>query len=204
MPYLYRAAVEAHERGIPMLRAMMFEFPDDPACDYLDLQYMLGDSLLVAPVFHGDGNVSYYLPEGKWTHLLDGRIVEGPRWMRETYGFLSLPLWVRSNSVIPLGRLSDKPDYDYSDGVTLQVYQLQDGKEARVEIPNLDGSIETTFIVRREGKSIQIQRQGLEKPWNLLLVGTDAAENVENAKLINDSTLIESPGETDHLSIRLK
>ena len=204
MPYLYRAAVQAHERGIPMLRAMMFEFPDDPACDYLDLQYMLGDCLLVAPVFRGDGNVSYYLPEGKWTHLLDGRIVEGPRWMRETYSFVSLPLWVRPHSVIPLGRRSDKPDYDYGDGVTLQVYQLQEGNEARVEIPNLDGSSETTFMVRREPNRIQIQRQGLEKPWKLLLVGTDAVENVENAKLIDDSTLIESPSETDNLSIRLK
>lgn len=187
-----------------MLRAMMFEFPNDPACDYLDRQYMLGDCLLVALVFRGDGNVSYYLPEGKWTHLLDGRIVEGPRWIKEQYDFLSLPLWVRPNSVIPLGRRSDKPDYDYSDGVTLQVYQLQDGKEARVEIPNMDGSIETTFVVRHEGNRIQIQRQGLEKPWNLLLVGTDAVENMENAKLINDSTLIESPSETDNLSIRLK
>jgi len=187
-----------------MLRAMMFEFPDDPACDYLDRQYMLGDSLLVALVFSGEGNVSYYLPKGKWTHLLDGRVIEGPRWIKEQYDFLSLPLWVRPNSVIPLGRRSDKPDYDYRDGVTLQVYQLQDGKEARVEIPNMDGSIETTFVVRHEGNRFQIQRQGLEKPWNLLLVGTDAVENMENAKLINDSTLIESPSETDNLSIRLK
>ena len=48
MPYLYGAAVQAHERGLPMMRAMPIEFPDDPACDYLDRQYMLGDSLLVA------------------------------------------------------------------------------------------------------------------------------------------------------------
>ena len=57
MPYLFRAAIQAHEQGIPMLRAMMLEFPNDPACDYLDLQYMLGDSLLVAPVFSHDHSV---------------------------------------------------------------------------------------------------------------------------------------------------
>jgi alpha-D-xyloside xylohydrolase len=44
MPYLYRQAALAREFGTPMLRAMMLEFPDDPACDYLDRQYMLGDS----------------------------------------------------------------------------------------------------------------------------------------------------------------
>jgi alpha-D-xyloside xylohydrolase len=73
MPYLYHAAIQAYEHGTPMLRAMAFEFPDDPACDYLDLQYMLGDSLLVAPVFSHDGSVNYYVPEGRWTNLLDER-----------------------------------------------------------------------------------------------------------------------------------
>src|SRR5215216_87949 len=71
MPYLYRAAIQAHEQGTPVLRSMLLEFPDDPACAYLDLQYMLGDSLLVAPVFSHDGSVSYYVPAGRWTNLLN-------------------------------------------------------------------------------------------------------------------------------------
>src|SRR5919112_1014238 len=54
MPYLYRAAVTAHETGIPVLRAMMLEFPDDPACAYLDRQYLFGPDLLVAPVMSAD------------------------------------------------------------------------------------------------------------------------------------------------------
>ncbi|MGE5599203.1 MAG: alpha-xylosidase, partial [Bacteroidota bacterium] len=51
MPYLFAAAKEASDRGIPVMRAMMLEFPGDPACDYLDRQYMLGEALLVAPIF---------------------------------------------------------------------------------------------------------------------------------------------------------
>src|SRR5690606_30447311 len=72
MPYLYTTASEAASKGIPMMRAMLLEFPDDPACEYLDRQYMLGESLLVAPVFREDGQVSFYLPAGTWTHLLTG------------------------------------------------------------------------------------------------------------------------------------
>ncbi len=94
MPYLWAKALEAHETGVPMMRAMHLEFPDDPGCDGLDRQYMLGDALLVAPVF-SDDVVDYYVPAGRWTSLLDGRVVEGPRWVRETHGFLSLPLLVR-------------------------------------------------------------------------------------------------------------
>jgi len=82
MPYIFNAACEAHEKGIPVMRAMMLEFPDDPTCCYLDRQYMLGDSLLVAPVFSPEGIVDYYLPEGRWTNFLTNDIVEGRRWVR--------------------------------------------------------------------------------------------------------------------------
>ena len=206
MPYLYRAALQSHQQGIPMLRAMMLEFPDDPACDYLDLQYMLGDSLLVAPVFRHDGVVNYYVPDGRWTNLLDGNVMEGPRWIRETHDAMSLPLLVRPNSVIPMGARTDRPDYAYSDGVTLQLYQLEDGRQVSLEIPALDGKIETRFDIRREGTVIQIQRQGPARTWNVLLVGIDDVERVEKATMesVSTSTLIKADGTADELSIHLR
>lgn len=76
MPYLFAKACEAHELGIPMMRAMFVEFPDDPGCDTLDRQYMLGEALLVAPVFSPEGVVDYYLPAGRCTNLLSGQVVE--------------------------------------------------------------------------------------------------------------------------------
>ena len=206
MPYLYRTAIQAHERGTPTMRAMIVEFPNDPACDYLDLQYMLGDSLLVAPVFSRDGIVNYYVPAGKWTNLLSGNIIEGPRWVRETHDFMSLPLMARPNSVIPVGSITDKPDYDYNEGVTLQVYQLEDGKQASIEIPTLDGKIETRFDVKREGSRITIQRQGASKPWNVFLAGIDSVEQPGNAEMetVNGSVSIKVNKEVSKLDIRLR
>jgi alpha-D-xyloside xylohydrolase len=94
MPYLLDMAQEAHLRGVPMLRAMLLEFPDDLTCRYLDLQYMLGSALLVAPVFNEQGKVNYYLPAGEWGNLLTGEIAQGAGWRSETHSYLSLPLWV--------------------------------------------------------------------------------------------------------------
>lgn len=94
MPYLLDAAAEAHAHGWPVMRAMLLEFPDDPACRTLDMQYMLGPALLVAPVFRPDGEAAYYLPEGEWRHLLSGETAAGPGWRREKYDPFSLPLWV--------------------------------------------------------------------------------------------------------------
>ncbi|HKY54273.1 MAG TPA: alpha-xylosidase, partial [Anaerolineales bacterium] len=205
MPCLYRAAIQAHENGIPMLRAMTLEFPDDPTCDYLDQQYMLGDSLLVAPVFHHDGTVSYYVPYGRWTNLLNGNIVEGPGWKHETYDFMNLPLLVRPNSVIAFGNRNDCPDYDYANDVTLHAYQLEDEKQVQVEIPTIDGKIETTFTVLRNDDVIRVQRQGSAKPWNVLLMGLTNVKNVEDAKfqVLDGSTLIKANPQTNELKIFL-
>lgn len=94
MPYLMDAAREARDHGWPMARAMVLEFPDDPACKYLDMQYMLGPALLVAPIFSDTSQVTYYLPAGEWRHLLSGETATGPAWRTDTYDYFSLPLWV--------------------------------------------------------------------------------------------------------------
>ena len=178
MPYLYAQAVEASQKGTPVMRAMMLEFPDDLACETLDRQYMLGGSLLVAPIFSSSGEVAYYLPAGRWTNFLTGKVSVGPDWVRETHGFMSLPLMVRFNSVIPVGNQENRPDYDYSDGVTLQAYELADRNEATVVIPTLKGAVDSVFKVERRGNQVIVSHQGSPKPWKLLLVGIPAIASV--------------------------
>ena len=155
MPYLYEAAAQAHEHGTPMMRPMMLEFPDDPACDTLDRQYMLGEKLLVAPVFTKSGDVQYYLPDGEWTSLLSGESIRGGHWQKETHDFMSLPLMVRPGTVLPMGACDSRPDYDYADGVELHVYRLPNGESATVRIPDLQGNTQCTFtITMKDGQPV--------------------------------------------------
>ena len=168
MPYLYGAAVEAHEHGTPMMRPMMLEFPDDPACDTLDRQYMMGESLLVAPVFHADSHVDYYLPDGQWTSLLDGRKVQGGHWQRETHDFLSLPLMVRPGTVLPMGKHDDRPDYDYTDGLELHVYQLAEGQTVTVKIPDLKGQLAATYTVTMKNGKAEVATDS-KKPYTVVV-----------------------------------
>jgi len=100
MPYIIKSSKEAHEKGIPVLRAMFLEFPDDPTCAYLDRQYMLGGDLLVAPVFSENNTVTYYLPEGEWKQYITGETIKGGRWITETHGFLSMPVLIRAGAKI--------------------------------------------------------------------------------------------------------
>lgn len=203
MPYLYQAARQAHHNGTPMLRAMFVEFPDDPACDYLDLQYMLGDSLLVAPVFSHEGVVNYYVPDGVWTNLLNGDTVQGPRWMQETHDALSLPLLVCPNTVLPMSQRTDRPDYEFSEDVILKVFQFENGRQVQVEIPDLSGNIETVFDVRRENDVLRVERTGLSKAWKVLLVNVDSAESERSFEKTSEGLLFSLEASLDVIEVKI-
>ena len=160
MPYIYQKSVEAHEEGIPVMRPMVFEYPNDPAARYLDQQYLLGESLLVAPVFREDHVAEYYLPEGTWTDLLTGETKEGGRWYQGTYDYFSMPLYVKENSILVMGREENRPDYDYSADATLRIYQPKEGAEMTAKIPDLLGNtVNTIFAVKKDGQ-LQITVEG--------------------------------------------
>jgi len=205
MPYLYGVANQAHTAGVPVMRAMLLEFPDDPACDYLDRQYMLGDSLLVAPVFTPDGLVDYYLPAGRWTNFLTGQVIEGGRWLRERHDYQSLPLLVRPNSVIPTGANEQQPDYDYADGVTLQIFELQDGATVTGSVPALAGDAAMSVEVKREGQRIDVRAEGTIAQWRVLLRGIGAIQSIDGGIAQADdlgTLLVAAPGASE-LTIRL-
>ena len=98
MPYLKKVAAEVTSTGTPMMRPMLLEFPEDRTAWFVDQQYMFGPDLLVAPVFSASGEVEFYLPAGEWTNYFTGLKLQGGRWVTETHGFDSLPLYVRANA----------------------------------------------------------------------------------------------------------
>jgi alpha-D-xyloside xylohydrolase len=179
MPYLFGAAVTAREEGVPVMRPMLVEFPDDPATQYLDRQYMLGPDLLVAPVFSAEGFVEYYVPNGTWTQLLTGEQVTGPAWQREVHSMDSLPLLVRPGSVIAIGADDTRPDYAYADGVTLRITGSHEGQRVQTTVPNLDGSPAATFTTTRNGSQLQVSVAGTDREWSILLSGPEEVVSVE-------------------------
>ncbi|KAJ9499911.1 hypothetical protein H2202_004301 [Exophiala xenobiotica] len=163
MPYLYSQAVINAKTGIPILRPMFFDFGDDPTAWTLDRQYMLGDYLMVAPVFEADGRVEFYLPAGKWTRWFgsdrgdSGQVVQGPKWMQETYSMLSLALFVREGSVLVLGQDGEgRVEYDYTSDVEIRCY-------------NVSGEVER-LLVDMEGEeigSVKVNGTKVEVPQSM-------------------------------------
>ncbi|WP_079710815.1 alpha-xylosidase [Paraliobacillus ryukyuensis] len=171
MPYLYAHAVENNETGIPLMRAMHLEFPNDPLCDALDHQYMLGASILVAPIFNQEGLGSFYLPNGTWTHLLTGDVIQGGTWIKQKYDYFSLPLFVRENTILPIGVNDQQPVYQYVDHLTYRVYSIADGNTIEQRIVDAEGVYKGSMVISRQNQQLDIKTDVTNGPYQIELMG---------------------------------
>jgi alpha-D-xyloside xylohydrolase len=134
MPYLFAQAEESVANGWPTsVRATALEFPDDPTSWYVDRQFFVGSQILAAPVFEEDGSVEYYLPPGRWFSFWDSKVVQGGQWIKEKYGFLQLPLFVREGTVLVLGQAEGVGGFGYdwlATGGEIRLYGVKEGDKA--------------------------------------------------------------------------
>jgi len=101
LPHIYSVMREASVTGIPALRPMFLEFPDDPRTYDLETQFMFGDALLVAPVVEdGARQRAVYLPKGTWFDYWTGERLEGGREITVEAPLSALPVFVRSGHAV--------------------------------------------------------------------------------------------------------
>ncbi len=196
MPYLFQNAVQTSNTGISMMRSMVMEFTEDKNCSYLDKQYMLGDSLLVAPIFNEDSIAEFYLPSGNWTDFFTNEVYAGGKWITESCGYLDIPLMVRPNSIIAIGSFEDGPEYDYADGVELRVYELEENGDANSTIYQIDSSIELSIHGSRNKNNITLSVIAkTEKPYTIKLINQTATQVTDCEFRIDENhTLIQTTG----------
>lgn len=195
MPYLYKTAIQANKTGVPTMRSMVLEFTEDRTCHYVDKQYMLGDSLLVAPIFNEESLADYYLPAGRWTDFFTGEVKEGGRWIQEKHGYLSVPLLVKENSIVAIGAHDDKPDYDYGEDTELRIYEPVAGTTVTETVYGMDGSeaIEIS-VTTEEGKISVSVETGKAVSVRLVNRKAKAVENAEMQVTDKDTVLTKIAG----------
>ena len=169
MPYIFSEACKCARTGVPVMRPMVMEFPEDITCRYIDTQYMMGSNILVAPIFNAQGKASYYLPKGRWTHLLTNAVVDGGSWFEEEYGYFSLPLFVRENSIIPMGAEDDKVIYEYDQHVQFNVFEPAYSADAEYTVSNIDGGSPISAKIRRAEGDFKIAMNCKHRNFSILL-----------------------------------
>lgn len=164
MPYVYAQAKECTEKGLPMLRALFVEFPDDPGAWKVDDEYLFGSQILVAPLLeYGMTGRTVYLPEGKWIDYQTEKVYEGG-WHRIEAGSLPIIMLVRDGSVLPHLKLAQSTaEMDWSK-MSLKVYSA-DKKQAeglvclpadnRIQVVKVDcGKAKPQLLNQIEGTSL--------------------------------------------------
>jgi len=165
LPYIYTYARLATESSLPLMRAMVLEFPNDPNTYAMDLQYMFGAELMAAPVYNSDGRRPVYFPAGRWVDFWTHEVIEGPQTRFVEAPLDVLPLYIRANSLIPTVQppeyLTDAP----FDLVTFDAYLFDNGS---FELRDTDGVTRISASLERSRLNIQVE--GVKERLGLRLI----------------------------------
>lgn len=174
MPYLWAQAIKTHNTGVPMMRAMVIDYANDPACLTLDRQYMLGDNVLVAPIFNDKGLGEFYLPEGRWTNIISGKVYEGGKFYREKYDYFGLPCLAKPNSIIAYGDFKRGFEYDYLENAEFVIYEPSDGAEMTAPIYDTDANKVFELKAVRRGDNVEVTFPKASKPFAVKIAGGES------------------------------
>ncbi|MNE65051.1 Alpha-xylosidase [compost metagenome] len=148
--------------------------------------------------------MKYYLPEGRWTHLLTGEVVDGGKWRKETHDFLSLPLYVRPNSILSFGAENTKVDYDLANDVKLVIYELEEGAEAHAVVRSTTGEAQLLVTATREADVIELKASGAGKAFRITVNGRDSLSVLDGTAPQPESSEIRVPDWENEVTIRFK
>lgn len=154
MPYILAQAKESSAHGYPMLRALFFEYPDDPTSWLVEDEYMFGSDLLVAPLFEEGAGRAVYLPPGTWIDYQTGKTYPGAQWHTIDAGQIPVVLLVKDHTVLPhLAVAQSTADMNWKD-VELKVFSSDRGNA-------------TGLVARPEGNATRIDVTGSAKGFTL-------------------------------------
>ena len=129
LPYSYATAAQAHETGLPMIRALWLAYPRDARTYAVDDTYLWGDSFLVAPIVSkGATERRVYLPQGSWWSYWSAEQVAGGAEITAKAGLDSMPLYVKARAIVPMGPIKQYSGESSEEPAVLKVYPGADGR----------------------------------------------------------------------------
>jgi len=174
LPYIFTYAAIAAETGLPLMRPMVLEFPEDPNTHNMDLQCMFGSELLVAPIYNSEGRRPVYLPAGHWVHYWTREVIEGPQTLLVEAPLDVMPLYVRANSLTPTIEPQDHLTNEPFDFVIFDAYLLEGGA---FELRDSDGTTRISASISRD--RLEVVAEGVKRSLGLDLVPLPSVAQLE-------------------------
>ncbi len=183
IPYIYQESKKASETGVPLMRALMLDYPEDERVDGIYDEYLFGESMLVAPIIEeGAISRSVYLPEGTWVDLWSEEIYEGPVFITSVADVGQIPVFIHMNHAF-LMNVDDTKQLGSSVGNDLSHYHVPLCKvycdtsfQQRLEdhlgnIVNLNVNVndqEVVIELETTLEDIEVEVQGNDKPYRIV------------------------------------
>lgn len=168
LPYIFTQAYLSSQSGLPLMKTLFLNYPQDPTAWSIDDQYLFGDDLLIAPFMEtGISERMIYLPEGKWINIHSNQILEGRQWMSIEGGDIRGILLLRYGALIP----STKTIY-YSEEIdwnNIEWIACSDGDilpEGKLFSPGMKAPV--TLIAARQGNKWEVTKDDQQSDYNLI------------------------------------
>jgi len=154
MPYLYDAFHEAAESGLPVMRALLLDYPDDPQAVGQNYEFLFGDDLLVAPVVKSDEREwDVYLPRGVWYDFWTDQRYTGPRHVNVEAPLDRVPVFVRGGAIIPTQQVVEYTDQAPVDPLTFEIYPAGNSTREYYEDDGLSFDYQRGVVLREQVSS---------------------------------------------------
>ena len=168
MPYIYAQAKHCSENGLPMLRALFIEYPDDPGSWQVDNQYLLGSDILVAPLFEESNERDVYLPPGKWIDYQTEKIYE-EGWHKIEAGEIPVVMLVKDGTVLPHIELAQSTKFMDWSKLELKVFSTSEEADGYVCLP--DEMVLHEVELRKERRTFKLVDDPLDDRVKWRIVG---------------------------------
>ncbi|WP_438358916.1 TIM-barrel domain-containing protein [Dysgonomonas mossii] len=155
MPYIYAQAKLCTEKGLPMVRALFVEYPDDSGAWLIEDQYLFGADILVAPMMEAGTERNVYLPKGNWIDYQSGKTYQ-QGWNVIEAGKIPAIVLVREGAVIPHVQLAQSTDKINWSDIELKVYGNKEKATGFVCLPS-DNKL-TDIILTKSGSNYQLEK----------------------------------------------
>ena len=174
IPYIYSTAYENHTTGMPLMRALVIAYQDDPNVYEITDQYLFGDSMLICPVItKGAKTRTVYLPEGNWTNYWTGEQFEGKQYLNVLCPIEEMPIFIKGGAIIPTQEVVQYVGEKDIETITLDIYP--DGKSSFTMYDDDGKSLDyqkgkyalTTIEVNDENDKVEVTIQPAEGNYKL-------------------------------------
>ncbi len=169
LPYLWSTAKKCAEQSLPVTRALVVDYEDDPNTWNVEDEYLSGEYLLVAPIYTEDNKRTLYLPRGLWTDWHTGEKLEGGKWFNIEAPIDILPLYVKEGAVIPLGEAKNTVGEIKNDQIELRVYPFSGDGVTNFTVDTVNTEFEVEYKAEKGKHTLKIGKTDVVV--NVVVVG---------------------------------